>query len=143
ERGLGYGAARPRRALADGTPLVQETRHWDENRGVTSSMRSKEFAFDYRYFPEPDLSPLKPDAEWVEKIRVDLPELPAARRRRFRDEYGLEARQATLLAGEWAPFFEETVSLGADAKAAANWIVGDLAGLLHEHRADADGSAYP
>jgi aspartyl-tRNA(Asn)/glutamyl-tRNA(Gln) amidotransferase subunit B len=140
ERALKYEAERQRRALEEGTPLVQETRHWDENRGVTSSMRSKEFAFDYRYFPEPDLSPLEPDAEWIEKIRADLPELPAARRRRFREEYGLEVRQATLLAGEWAPFFEETVSLGADAKAAANWIVGDLVGLLHEHRAGADGS---
>ncbi len=137
ERALRYEAERQRRALADGTErLIQETRHWDENRGVTSSMRSKEFAFDYRYFPEPDLSPLEPEAEWVEKLRAQLPELPAARRRRFVTEYGLEARQAGLVGGPggWAEFFEEAVSLGADPKAAANWITGDLAGLLNEHR---------
>src|SRR5438105_8877691 len=135
ERALRFESERQRAALAEGQPLVQETRHWDENRGVTSSMRSKEFAFDYRYFPEPDLSPLEPDLEWIEKLGAELPELPAARRRRFVQQYGLEPRQAAVVGAgsSWAAFFEETASLGADPKAAANWIMNDVAGLLDEH----------
>jgi aspartyl-tRNA(Asn)/glutamyl-tRNA(Gln) amidotransferase subunit B len=142
ERALKFEAERQRTALANGDRLIQETRHWDENQGVTSSMRSKEFAFDYRYFPEPDLSPLEPDAEWIEKLRAELPELPAARRRRFGQEYGLEPRQAAAVAagGEWPAFFEEAVSLGADPKAIANWMTGDLAGLLNEHHVELTGS---
>jgi aspartyl-tRNA(Asn)/glutamyl-tRNA(Gln) amidotransferase subunit B len=135
-RALRYEEERQRRALDAGEPLVQETRHWDENRGVTSSMRSKEFAFDYRYFPEPDLSPLEPDPEWVEKLRAALPELPAARRRRFAEEYGLTAAQASQVGADrgWADFFERAVALGADPRAAANWLTGDVAGLLNEAR---------
>jgi aspartyl-tRNA(Asn)/glutamyl-tRNA(Gln) amidotransferase subunit B len=137
-RALQYEEKRQREALASGTPLLQETRHWDENKGVTTRGRSKEYAFDYRYFPEPDLAPLEPDSEWVEKLRAELPELPAARRKRFRDEYGLDARQTALVAESqtWARFFEETLSLGADPRTAANWLTGDLAGLLHESRQD-------
>jgi aspartyl-tRNA(Asn)/glutamyl-tRNA(Gln) amidotransferase subunit B len=138
ERALRYEAERQRAALTAGERLVQETRHWDENRGVTSSMRSKEFAFDYRYFPEPDLSPLEPDAEWIEKLRAELPELPAATRARFADEYGLELRQAALVGGirTFAAFFEEAAGLGAEPKAVANWLTGDLAALLREHHVD-------
>jgi aspartyl-tRNA(Asn)/glutamyl-tRNA(Gln) amidotransferase subunit B len=135
-RALRYEEARQRAAVEAGEALVQETRHWDENRGVTASMRSKEFAFDYRYFPEPDLAPIEPDPEWIEKLRAELPELPADRRRRFQTDYGLDARQSSLVgtAGEWAAFFEEAVSLGAEPKTAANWLTGDLAGLLHESK---------
>ncbi len=135
-RAVRFEEERHRDALENGAPLVQETRHWDEGRGVTSPMRSKEFAFDYRYFPEPDLSPIEPDAEWIEKLRAELPELPAARRARFQSEYALEARHAALVgtAGETARFFEEAVSLGADPRAAANWMTGDVAGALRESK---------
>ncbi|HEX9313382.1 MAG TPA: Asp-tRNA(Asn)/Glu-tRNA(Gln) amidotransferase subunit GatB [Actinomycetota bacterium] len=145
-RAVRFEEERQRTALANGERLVQETRHWDENRGITSPLRSKEFAFDYRYFPEPDLSPLEPDREWIEQLRAGLPELPAARRRRLVDEHGLEPRQAAQVGAsrEWADFFEQTVALGADPKAAANWIVGDLAGLLNEHHvALADSKVGP
>jgi aspartyl-tRNA(Asn)/glutamyl-tRNA(Gln) amidotransferase subunit B len=133
-RALQYEQRRQVQALASGEPLIQETRHWDEHAGVTTRGRSKEYAFDYRYFPEPDLSPLEPDAGWVDELRAELPELPAARRRRFRDEYGLDARQTAAIAGDgrWARFFEEAVERGAQPDAAANWLTGDLAGLLNE-----------
>jgi aspartyl-tRNA(Asn)/glutamyl-tRNA(Gln) amidotransferase subunit B len=135
ERAVRYEAERQREALEDGQELIQETRHWDENQGVTKPLRSKEYAFDYRYFPEPDLAPVEPDAEWIEKLRAGLPELPAARRRRFVEEHGLEPSQARLVGQSeaWARFFEEAVSLGADPRAAANWMTGDLSALLREH----------
>jgi aspartyl-tRNA(Asn)/glutamyl-tRNA(Gln) amidotransferase subunit B len=122
-------------AISRGEKLIQETRHWDESKGVTTHGRSKEFAFDYRYFPEPDLAPIEPDSEWIEKLRAELPELPAARRRRFEQDYGLDRRQAVQVGGtsDWADYFEQAVSLGADPKAAANWMTGDLAALLREH----------
>jgi aspartyl-tRNA(Asn)/glutamyl-tRNA(Gln) amidotransferase subunit B len=109
---------------------------------VTTHGRSKEYAFDYRYFPEPDLTPIEPDPEWIEKLRVELPELPAARRRRFEQEYGLDRRQATLVGGTrgWADFFEQAVALGVDPKATANWMTGDLAALLREHGQSLEGS---
>ncbi len=135
-RALKFEEERHRMALALGQALIQETRHWDENGGVTTHGRSKEYAFDYRYFPEPDLSPIEPDPDWVEKLRAGLPELPAARRARLENEYRLDARQAALVGGsrDWAAFFEEAVGLGAEPKAVANWMTGDLAGLLNEAR---------
>jgi aspartyl-tRNA(Asn)/glutamyl-tRNA(Gln) amidotransferase subunit B len=135
ERAVRYEVERQRQALERDEPLVQETRHWDEGRGVTSPLRSKEYAFDYRYFPEPDLPPVEPDEEWIEKLRAELPELPAERRRRFTEQYGLEPTAARIVAGsrDTATFFEEAVSLGAEARAAANWMTGDLAALLREH----------
>jgi aspartyl-tRNA(Asn)/glutamyl-tRNA(Gln) amidotransferase subunit B len=138
---LKYEEERQRKALAEGTPLIQETRHWDENQGVTTHGRSKEYAFDYRYFPEPDLAPLAPDAEWIEKLRAELPELPAARRKRFEKGYGLTPKQASIVsAGEWSRFFEEAVSLGADPAAVVNWMTGDLAGLLNEAKTELSDS---
>jgi aspartyl-tRNA(Asn)/glutamyl-tRNA(Gln) amidotransferase subunit B len=136
ERALRFEAERQREALGSGGTLIQETRHWDEDKGVTLPLRSKEYAFDYRYFPEPDLAPLEPDPEWIERLRAELPELPAARRRRFAERYGLDPAHARLVgsSGEWADFFEEAVAKGADPRSAANWITGDLAGLLNEAR---------
>jgi aspartyl-tRNA(Asn)/glutamyl-tRNA(Gln) amidotransferase subunit B len=135
ERAVRFEVERQREALERGETLVQETRHWDENREITSSLRSKEFAFDYRYFPEPDLSPIEPDAAWIDRLRADLPELPAARRRRFVDRHGLDPVQARLVGGsaETAAFFEEAVNAGADPRATANWLIGDVAALLREH----------
>src|SRR5205085_6136369 len=100
---------RQRRALRDGEALTQETRHWDEDKQVTSPLRSKEYAFDYRYFPEPDLPPVEPGGEWIEEIRSSLPELPQARRHRYEESFGLKPVAARQLAGsrEWSTFFEE------------------------------------
>jgi aspartyl-tRNA(Asn)/glutamyl-tRNA(Gln) amidotransferase subunit B len=131
-----YEEERQRRAIRDGEPLVQETRHWNEDKQVTSTLRSKEFAFDYRYFPEPDLPPVEPDSAWIEEIRASLPELPQARRRRYED-LGVKPVAARVLATlEWWRFFEEALELGAGPVAAGNWITQDLAGLLNEHRVE-------
>ena len=135
-RAIRYEEERQRRALGgdSGETLIQETRHWDENKGITTHGRSKEYAFDYRYFPEPDLAPIEPDAGWVERLRADIPELPAARRYRFEDQYGLDRRQASsvALSKAWADFFETAVSLGGDPSTVANWMAGDLAAHLNE-----------
>jgi len=131
---------RQRRALRDGEPLTQETRHWDEDKGVTSPLRSKEYAFDYRYFPEPDLPPVEPEPAWIAEIRASLPELPRARRGRYED-LGLKPVTARLVAmPEWWRFFEESMELGAEPVAAANWITQDLAGLLNEHHVELQDS---
>lgn len=143
---LRYEQERQIEVIKQGEKLIQETRHWEEDKGITTHGRSKEYAFDYRYFPEPDLAPIEPDAEWIEKLRAELPELPAARRRRFEQEYGLDGRQALQVGGTraWADFFDQAVALGADPKAAANWMTGDLAGLLREHgRALGDSKVTP
>ncbi|HEX9891549.1 MAG TPA: Asp-tRNA(Asn)/Glu-tRNA(Gln) amidotransferase subunit GatB [Actinomycetota bacterium] len=141
ERALTYEAERQVAALEKGEALVQETRHWDEDRGATSTLRSKEEAFDYRYFPDPDLVPLEPDAALIERLRSELPELPAARRQRFERDYGLEPATARLVGSTaWAPFYEETVGLGADPRTAANWMAGDLAGLLNEAKVGLAGA---
>jgi aspartyl-tRNA(Asn)/glutamyl-tRNA(Gln) amidotransferase subunit B len=136
ERALRYEEERQRAGLDAGTPIVQETRHFDEERGSTHTLRSKEEAFDYRYFPEPDLPPLAPEPGWVERVRASLPELPAARRERYARELGLTPDQARRISASTATgrFFEDTVGLGADAGAAANWITQDLAGLANKAR---------
>ena len=136
ERALHFEIDRQIGVLREGGTLAQETRHFDEGSGVTSSMRSKEYAFDYRYFPEPDIPPVDPSPDWIERIRASLPELPAARRHRFATDYGLPPAQLRTLAGsmEWGRFFEETVGLGAAPAAVANWMTQDLAALLNEAR---------
>jgi aspartyl-tRNA(Asn)/glutamyl-tRNA(Gln) amidotransferase subunit B len=138
ERALNFEIARQTKALENGESIVQETRHWDEDAGATKSMRSKEEAFDYRYFPEPDIPPLEPEPAWIEEIRASLPELPRARRDRYASELGLKPEVARVLVGDRAStdLFERTIALGVDEKAAANWITQDLAGLLHKHAVD-------
>jgi aspartyl-tRNA(Asn)/glutamyl-tRNA(Gln) amidotransferase subunit B len=131
ERALRYEADRQRQALESGEPLVQETRHWDEDKGVTLPLRSKEYAFDYRYFPEPDLAPLEPDQDWIERLRRELPELPAARRQRFQEEeYELRPDQAALIARstEWSAVFETIVRMlpGTHPRTHANWVIQSL-----------------
>jgi aspartyl-tRNA(Asn)/glutamyl-tRNA(Gln) amidotransferase subunit B len=142
ERAIRYEQERQAAALDAGEPLVQETRHWDENEGVTKPLRSKEYAFDYRYFPEPDLQPVEPDRAWVDGLRAALPELPAARRARFTADYGLEPATVRILTGDraWGAFFEAAVELGADPRGAANWMTGDLAGLLNEAHEELESS---
>ena len=134
-RALEYEEQRQRKALDAGETLVQETRHFDEKTGTTSSLRTKEFAFDYRYFPEPDLVPLAPPAEWVQQVRESLPELPAARRERLASEYGLSEADIAVLTGstKTADWFEAAAAAyGGDAKKVVNWIIADLFGLLNE-----------
>ncbi len=139
ERALTYEIGRQTKALDDGEAIVQETRHWDEDAGATKSLRSKEEAFDYRYFPEPDIPPLEPGAAWVQEVRAALPELPRARRARYETELGLKQEVARVLVADRASqrLFEDTVSLGAPPEKAANWITQDLAALVNKHGGDA------
>jgi aspartyl-tRNA(Asn)/glutamyl-tRNA(Gln) amidotransferase subunit B len=133
ERGIDAEIARQIGILEGGAPVVQETLHFDPDSGELHSLRSKEEAHDYRYFPEPDLVPVVPDPAWVEEIRASLPELPGSRRRRWVDELGLSFEDAEVLAEtpELAAWFEE-VAAQADPKAAANWIRGELRAQLRE-----------
>jgi aspartyl-tRNA(Asn)/glutamyl-tRNA(Gln) amidotransferase subunit B len=115
-----------------GGTVVQETRLFDSARGETRSMRSKEDAHDYRYFPDPDLLPLVLDEAWIEDLRAALPELPDTKRARFVTEYGLSPYDSGVLVAEQATAqFFETVARGRDAKAAANWVMGDLFAALN------------
>ena len=122
--------------LDSGGVIPQETRGWVETRGRTVSQRSKEYAHDYRYFPEPDLPPLRLDAVFVERVRASLPELPPARARRFVEQYALSVYDAAVLTStrEDADTYEELMRLGVAAKLAANWLMGDVAALANEHR---------
>jgi aspartyl-tRNA(Asn)/glutamyl-tRNA(Gln) amidotransferase subunit B len=145
-RAIEYEIERQTQVLDTGGTLIQETRGWNDARGLTVSQRSKEFAEDYRYFPEPDLPPLDVSRQWVEEIRASLPELPAARRERFMTAYGLTPYDASLLTSTraMAEFFEETVRLGAPAKASANWILGDFSRLLNADQKEIqDASVKP
>jgi aspartyl-tRNA(Asn)/glutamyl-tRNA(Gln) amidotransferase subunit B len=138
ERALRFEEERQRAAVDAGEPIVQETRHFDEETGATHTLRSKEEAFDYRYFPEPDVPPLAPAPAWVEELRAALPELPAARRERYATALSLRPEQARLLAASstLSAFLEETIALGADPTSAANWLTQDVAGHLNRERAE-------
>src|SRR5258708_3130054 len=131
ERAIAYEAQRQVAALQAGQTIHQETRGWVEERGVTVSQRSKEYAHDYRYFPEPDLPPLFVERAWVAELRARLPELPDARRTRYMEAFGLGTYDAEALSTDSlaARFFEDTVRAGADAKKAADWIQNDVARL--------------
>jgi aspartyl-tRNA(Asn)/glutamyl-tRNA(Gln) amidotransferase subunit B len=134
ERAIAFEIERQAAALDGGETLTQDTRGWDENRGTTYVMRSKEDSHDYRYFPEPDLPPLRVDAAWLDEIRAGLPELPAARRARYETEFGLSAYDAAVLVAEpRATMLFEAVRAtdpSTDAKVAANWVTGAFFGLL-------------
>jgi aspartyl-tRNA(Asn)/glutamyl-tRNA(Gln) amidotransferase subunit B len=134
ERALLHEADRQTAALEAGEQVVQETRHWNEDLGATASMRSKEEAFDYRYFPEPDIPALEPDVAWIEEIRATLPELPRGRRARYVDTLGLRSEVARVLVANRSAveLFEASVALGASPDKAANWITQDLAALINE-----------
>jgi aspartyl-tRNA(Asn)/glutamyl-tRNA(Gln) amidotransferase subunit B len=129
ERAIDFEIARQAAILDAGETLVQETRGWSEERGETYRMRIKETSDDYRYFPEPDLPPLHLDPAWLGAIRAGLPELPAARRTRYREQLGLSPYDASLLVADpdAARLFEETLGADAslDAKSVANWVVGE------------------
>jgi aspartyl-tRNA(Asn)/glutamyl-tRNA(Gln) amidotransferase subunit B len=128
-RAIVYEVQRQQQVLESGGTVVQETRGWSESEERTFSQRSKEFAEDYRYFPEPDLPPLELDRAWIEELRRRLPELPAVRRSRLVAEYALSASDAATIAAdrELADLLEETVAAGAPPKQTANWIIGEVA----------------
>ncbi len=140
---LTYEAKRQRKVAKEGGRLVQETRGWVEEKGETVSQRSKEFAHDYRYFPEPDLPPIILSHEWIEEIRSQLPELPEVRRKRFIDEYNLPLYDANLLTSskEMADYEEEfvTVATGTpsnlpkaeSAKIGSNWLLGEVSRIMN------------
>ena len=136
ERAIGFEIERQAAALEAGEELRQETRGWSDERGATYVMRSKEDSHDYRYFPEPDLPPLRVDEAWLAALRASLPELPAARRARYRDAIGLSTYDAAVIAadGEAAALFEAVLGTdpALDAKQVANWVTGEYLRLRHQ-----------
>ncbi len=141
QQALEYEIERQTELLVDGHEVVQETRHWNEGAGKTESMRSKEEAFDYRYFPEPDLVPLAVDEAWDRRVLAELPELPSQARSRFED-LGLDPEAAALVArGETGPLFAAAVEAGADPKSAANWLTGEV--MAWTRRNNTDPAATP
>lgn len=133
QRGLEYEQLRQADILDSGGTVVQETRRWDEAQGKTFTMRSKEEAHDYRYFPDPDLVRIHIDEEWKERVRASIPELPDARKARYTAELGLSSYDAEVITSskKLADFFEESLGYTKDAKSVANWIMGDLLGYLN------------
>jgi len=138
---IDYEARRQVQVLEEGGTIDQETRLFDADKGVTRSMRSKEEAHDYRYFPDPDLLPLTISDDYIEKIRAELPELPEQKKVRYVEELGLSAYDAEVLVAERpiAEFFEEAAA-GRDAKTAANWVTSELFGQLNRHGLEIEDS---
>ena len=128
QRALEHEIIRQADCLEMGKTVVQETRLWNEARGRTESMRSKEEAHDYRYFPEPDLPPIEVSNEWISEVRASLPELPETRKQRYLRELGLSATEAGQLAeqADLAQFFEDTARTAGNAKTAAHWVMGEV-----------------
>ncbi|MBI5050241.1 MAG: Asp-tRNA(Asn)/Glu-tRNA(Gln) amidotransferase subunit GatB [Nitrospirae bacterium] len=143
EKAIDYEIKRQIKILNDGGRIIQETRLWDSDRGTTESMRSKEEAHDYRYFPEPDLVPVEVEQSWAEKIKAQLIELPDSRRNRFISQYGLPQSDTEILTSEMpiAEWFEKAVKLGGDPKAVSNWIMGEFMRLLNEENKQIDECA--
>ena len=135
ERALEYEIDRQIELVEDGEEVVQETRLWDDNAGVTRSMRGKEDAHDYRYFPEPDLMPLVISREWVEEVRKTMPELPEQKRERYMS-LGLSEYDASVIVEQMdlAMFFDKVLELGANPKIAVNFLMGEIAAYLKEQK---------
>ncbi|MBJ6361539.1 Asp-tRNA(Asn)/Glu-tRNA(Gln) amidotransferase subunit GatB [Paenibacillus sp. GCM10012307] len=140
QRGLEYEEWRQAEVLDGGGIVVQETRRWDEAKGKTISMRSKEEAHDYRYFPDPDLVQIYIDDEWKTRVLASIPELPDARQVRYASELGLPSYDAAVITSskKLADFFEESLNYTKDAKAVSNWIMGDLLGYLNANSLELD-----
>ncbi|CCQ92125.1 Aspartyl/glutamyl-tRNA(Asn/Gln) amidotransferase, subunit B [Nitrospina gracilis 3/211] len=138
QKAIEYEVERQTKILDQGDQVVQETRLYDANRGITFSMRSKEEAHDYRYFPEPDLVPVACDEDWIESIRHELPEMPEEKRRRFVEQYGLPEYDAGVLTTSraLADYFEACVALFNQPKLVSNWIMGELLRLLNQDDRD-------
>lgn len=135
QRGLEYEQFRQAEILDEGGVIVQETRRWDEAQAKTFSMRGKEQAHDYRYFPDPDLVSVHISEEWKEAVRATIPELPDARKARYASEYGLPDYDAAVITSSklLADFFEDSLNYTKDAKSVSNWIMGDLLGYLNSN----------
>ncbi len=141
EKGLAQEIERQKQILEEGGRVVQQTVHFDVATGTISALRSKEEAHDYRYFPEPDLLPLRIGAETVEQVRQEMPELPAVRAERYVSEYGLPDYDARVLTSDrqLAEFFEECTGIYGDAKKVSNWVMGELLAWLNESGSDLEG----
>jgi len=142
QKAIEFEIKRQAKLLDEGGEVVQDTRGWDADKGVTISQRAKESAHDYRYFPEPDLVPVIVDEAWEQSIRETLPELPIARRTRIMGQHALSELDAGVITATrpMADFFEATVAEGAPAKLAANWIMGDFQALLGEAKVEIENS---
>jgi len=142
EKAIVHEIARQKEIVLDGGQVVQETRLWQPEKGQTVSMRGKEDAHDYRYFPDPDLLPLVIDESWIEHIRAQMPELPAQRKARYMADHGLPSADARVLTGnrELADYFEACLAHFDQPKTVANWIMGDLLGLLNAKGLEIDQS---
>jgi aspartyl-tRNA(Asn)/glutamyl-tRNA(Gln) amidotransferase subunit B len=142
ERALEYEIKRQIAALEEGEAVVQETRLWDTDQGITISMRGKEEAHDYRYFPDPDLVPLRIDEPWVEEIRNSLPELPNEKKERFVRDYGIPEYDAEILTSTkaMASYYEESVRRFSEPKIVSNWMMGDLLRELKRDEKDIEQS---
>ncbi len=138
QKGLEYEIKRQIDSLEKGERISQETLRWDEGRGLTVSMRSKEQAHDYRYFPDPDLMPLEVQQEWVEKLKGLLPEMPLQKKERYITQYGLPEYDAEVLtfSMDMADFFEDCVKEYPEPKVVSNWVMGELMGFLNAERID-------
>ncbi|MBI1816174.1 MAG: Asp-tRNA(Asn)/Glu-tRNA(Gln) amidotransferase subunit GatB [Deltaproteobacteria bacterium] len=138
EKAIDHELQRQTDVIEQGGRLVQETRHWDPDREVTRPSRSKEFAHDYRYFPDPDLLPLMVGDEWIASVRASLPELPEARCARFEREYGIPAYDAEVLTSrkDLADYYEAAVRAHRNPKALSNWVMGDVLRLVRERKLD-------
>jgi len=138
QRALEYEIKRQQYILESGGTIVQETRLWDDSQGASFSMRSKEEAHDYRYFPDPDLVPVVVDEAWVEQVRGTLPELPLEKRERFVRDYSIPPYDAGVLTASraLADYYEEVVRLSGRPKIAANWVMGDILRFLNEEKRD-------
>jgi len=142
-KALAYEVERQERLLEEGGQVEQETRHWDAAKNVTTSLRTKEYAHDYRYFPEPDLVPMELSKVWVREIESTLPELPDARKDRFEREFSLSMHDAATLTSSKAmgDFFEECSKSYKDSKTVCNWIMGELSKHLNAANLEIDESA--
>ncbi len=138
EKAIDHELRRQTDVIEQGGRLVQETRHWDPDREVTRPSRSKEFAHDYRYFPDPDLLPLVVGDDWIASVRASLPELPEARCARFEHEYGIPAYDAEVLTSrkDLADYYEAAVRAHRNPKALSNWVMGDVLRLVNERKLD-------
>jgi len=138
QRALEYEIERQIDLLEENEKIIQETRTWDEERGITLPLRSKEEAHDYRYFPEPDLVPVEISEEWVDSIKSRLPELPDEKKKRYVEQYGLPPYDAGVItvSKDMASFFEKCVGIYPEAKTIGNWIMGDLSRLLNARNMD-------
>lgn len=140
KQGVEYEIRRQTKALQNKEEIFQETRRWNPEQKRTSAMRSKEMAHDYRYFPDPDLMPVKVDPEWVERIRLELPEKPFAKQKRYMEDMGLPYSATSALCGDrpLCEFFEKTAGLTKDPVKAANWVVNDLQRELAQAQKDSN-----